>query len=168
MAIKTRAFLKEQNRDFNNILDTVGGPLNVKNYTTEATDLALTTADCGVVFIGTIGTTTGTSDGFNIDLPAPVKGAYFKLVMLNAALGNNSGAAITVTSTSDGDTAANLIVGQVVGGGDDEGANVVAAVDIITFVHNKATAGDFVELICDGTNWFALCQYDADGAITLA
>ena len=168
MAIKQRSFLKGSNRDFNNVLDTVGGPMNVYNYTTEAVDLALTTADCGAVFLGTIGTTTGVSDGFNIDLPAPVKGAYFKFINLNAALGNNANAAITITSTSDGDTAANLIVGQVVGGGDDNGANVVAAVDIITFVHNKSTAGDFVELICDGTNWFALCQYDADGSITLA
>ena len=44
----------------------------------------------------------------------------------------------------------------------------MAVADTITFVHNKATAGDYAELVCDGTNWFLTARYDVDDAITLA
>lgn len=164
MAVKTRSFLKNENTDFNNILDTVGGPQNVKNVNA-ATDLS--TDDCGTIILGVIGTEQAVSTGFNVNLPAPVRGAYFKFILAAPSIANNANAAITVTSTSDGTTAANLIVGQIVGGAANEGANVVSAVDVATFVHNKATAGDFFECVSDGTNWFALGQYDADGSITL-
>jgi len=167
MAIKTRSQLKNTNRTFDNILDTIGGPMNVKNYTTEGTDLQLSNEDCGMVFLGTIGTTTGTSDGFTVYLPAPVKGAYFKIVNLNAALGNNSGAAILVKPTSDGaGTAADLFVGKTIV--NNAITNVVAGVDIVTFVHNVSTCGDSLECVCDGTNWFAILEADASGAATMA
>ena len=167
MAIKSRSFLKNENRDFNNILDTVGGPMNVKNYTTEGTDLQLTNDDCGMVFLGTIGTDTGTSDGFTVFLPAPTKGAYFKIVNLNATLGNNANAAILVKPTSDGaGTAADLFVGKTIV--NNAITNVVAGVDIVTFVHNVSTCGDSLECVCDGTNWFAIVEADASGAMTMA
>ena len=67
----------------------------------------------------------------------------------------------------DASTAANLIVGSVLGNGDDNGANVTSVADVVTFVHNVATAGDFAELWCAGTNWILDARYDADGAITL-
>ena len=72
------------------------------------------------------------------------------LSCLNRSIANNSNAAITVTATSDGSTAADIALGNVRGHGDDEGANVVAGVDILTFVHNKATAGDQAMYISDG------------------
>mgnify|MGYP003155664557 CR=1 FL=1 len=128
----------------------------------------LSTADCGTIILGVVGTEQAASTGFNVNLPAPVRGAYFKFILAAPSIANNSNAAITVTATSDGTTAANIMLGQIVGGGDDQGANVVSGVDIATFVHNKATAGDFFECICDGTNWFALGQYDVDASVTLA
>ena len=167
MGIKQRSFLKNENRTFDNILDSTLGPLNVKNYTTEGTNLQLSNKDCGMVFLGTIGTDTGTSDGFTVFLPAPVKGAYFKIVNLNATLGNNSGAAILVKPTSDGaGTAADLFVGKTIV--NNAITNVVAGVDIVTFVHNISTCGDSVECVCDGTNWFAIVEADASGAMTMA
>ena len=132
-------------------------------------DRQLTEADCGYTTIGVVGTQTAASKGFNIDLPAPAIGLWYKIVFVGPSIANNSNAAITVTSNSDNSsTAANLIVGQIAGQGDDDGANVTSVADIITFVHNKATAGDYAELFCDGTNWIVDAQYDADGAITLA
>jgi len=38
----------------------------------------------------------------------------------------------------------------------------------ITFADGVAIAGDYVELLCDGTNWYATGQTKADGGITLA
>ena len=67
-----------------------------------------------------------------------------------------------------GTTAANLGIGMVEGGGNNEGANVVSVADVVTFVHDKATAGDFAECISDGTNWFFLIKYDVASAMTLA
>ncbi len=131
-------------------------------------DRQLTTAECGIVTIGVVGTQTAVSKGFNIDLPAPAAGLHYKIIFVGPSIANNSNAAITVTSNSDDSgTAANLIVGSVLGSGNDDGANVTTAADLITFVHNKATAGDFVELWCDGTNWICEARYDVDGAITL-
>ena len=167
MGIKSRSFLKNENRTFDNILDSIQGPLGVKSYTTEGTNLQLTNEDCGMVFLGTIGTDTGTSDGFTVFLPAPVAGAYFKIVNLNATLGNNSGAAILVKPTSDGaGTAADLFVGKTIV--NNAITNVVAGVDIVTFVHNVSTCGDSIECVCDGTNWYALVEADASGAMTMA
>ena len=165
MGIKSRSFLKNENRTFDNILDSTLGPVNVKSVNAETN---LTTDDCGVIILGVVGTAQAAGTGFNVDLPTPTAGAYFKFILAAPSIANNSNAAITVTATSDGDTAANIMLGQIVGGGDDNGANVVSGVDIATFVHNKATAGDFFECVCDGTNWFALGQYDADGSVTLA
>ncbi|ASF00027.1 hypothetical protein [uncultured virus] len=167
MGIKSRSFLKNENRTFDNILDSIQGPLGVKSYTTEGTNLQLTNEDCGMVFLGTIGTDTGTSDGFTVFLPAPVAGAYFKIVNLNATLGNNSGAAILVKPTSDGaGTAADLFVGKTIV--NNAITNVVAGVDIVTFVHNVSTCGDSIECVCDGTNWYAIVEADASGAMTMA
>jgi hypothetical protein len=124
--------------------------------------------DCGLVILGVVGTEQAAGTGFNLNLPAPKRGLYFKFFLAAPSIADNGNAAITVTCTSDGTTAADLAVGMVEGGGDDQGANVVSAVDILTFVHNKATAGDHAEFWCDGTNWFVIAKYDADGSVTLA
>ena len=168
MAIKSRSFLKNENRDFNNILDSIQGPLNVKSIT-GTSDVQLSNNDCGMVFFGTIGATTaaGSSSGFTIFLPAPTAGAYFKIVNLNAALGNNADAAIFVKSTSDGaGTVANLMVGKTIV--NNAITNVVSAVDIVEFVENVSTCGDSVECVSDGTNWFVIVEADASGAMTMS
>ena len=152
------------------VLNTAGGlKYNVTSLGDGIATRQLTAADCGIVTIGVVGTETAASKGFNIDLPAPEKGLWYKIIFVGPSIANNSNAAITVTSNSDNSsTAANLIVGSVLGSGDDQGANVVAVADLITFVHAKVTAGDFAELWCDGTNWFLEARYDVDAAITLA
>ena len=168
MAIQTRSFLKGSNRDFNNVLDTIGGPMNVKSIT-GTSDVQLTNDDCGMVFFGTVGATTaaGSNSGFTIFLPAPTKGAYFKIVNLNAALGNNADAAVFVKSTSDGaGTVANLMVGKTIV--NNAITNVVAGEDIVEFVENISTCGDSLECVCDGTNWYAIVEADASGAMTMS
>ena len=152
------------------VLDTAGGlKYNVTALGDGIDDRQLTAADCGIVTIGVVGTETAATKGFNIDLPAPEKGLWYKIIFVGPSIANNSNAAITVTSNSDNSsTASNLIVGSVLGSGDDQGANVTSVADLITFVHAKATAGDFAELWCDGTNWFLEARYDVDDAITLA
>ena len=163
MGVKTRAFLKTQNRDFHNILDSLGGPQNVKSVNT-ATNLS--TDDCGTIILGVVGTQQAVSTGFNVNLPAPTRGAYYKFILAAPSIANNSNAAITVTATSDGTTAANLSVGHVQV--NNASTNVVSAVDIVTFVHDKATAGDFAECVSDGTNWFFTIHADVASAVSLA
>ena len=130
-------------------------------------DKNLTSADCGVVILGAaVGATQAASTGFNVNLPTPAAGLYFKFILRPAAIANNSNAAITITCTSDGTTAANNGVGSVLVNGSP--TNVTAAKDIVTFVHNAATCGDQVECWNDGTNWFFNIIADASGAVTLA
>jgi hypothetical protein len=187
MAIQTAANLKTKtSRQYHNVIDsnlnltdggTVTGILHPDggqkcNITVLGDGIStrqLTAADCGIVTIGVVGTETAVSKGFNIDLPTPAAGLWYKIIFVGPSIANNSNAAITVTSNSDdSSTAANLIVGSFLGSGDDQGANVTSVADLITFVHAKATAGDFVELWCDGTNWIAEGRYDVDAALTLA
>ena len=142
--------------------------INVTKLGDGISETQLTSDDCGIVSLGVVGTETAVSKGYNVDLPAPVAGLYYKFVFVGPSIASNANAAITITSNSDNaSTAANLIVGSVLGNGDDNGANVTSVADLVTFVHNKATAGDFAELVCDGTNWYLDARYDADGSITL-
>ena len=138
---------------------------NVTNVNS-ATSLAVTEA--GTVILGVVGTAQAAGTGFNVNLPTPQRGVWYRFMLGAPSIANNSNAAITVTATSDGSTAANIALGMVEGTGNDDGANVVAGVDKITFVHNKATAGDHALCVCDGTNWFCVVKYDVDASITLA
>ena len=163
MGIKSRAFLKRSNSDFNNILDSTLGPQNVTNINA-ATNLG--TDSCGTIILGVVGTIQAVGTGFNVNLPAPTRGAYYKFILAAPSIANNSNAAITVTCTSDGTSAANLGVGTVTNNGAP--ANVTAVADVVTFAHAAATAGDFAECISDGTNWFFNIVGDAASAVTLA
>jgi len=138
---------------------------NVTNVNAAKT---MTAAESGTVILGVVGTEQATSTGFNVYLPTPQRGIWYRFILGAPSIANNSNAAITVTATSDGSSAADIALGNVRGHGDDNGANVVAGVDILTFVHNKATAGDQAMYICDGTNWFVSAVYDVDASITLA
>ena len=100
-------------------------------------------------------------------LPTPERGLWYKFILRAPSVANNNAATIKVISTSDGTSSSALIIGNVRGHGNDEGANVVAVKNQILFVKNKATAGDMAEVWCDGTNWYADIVYDADGSVTL-
>ena len=137
---------------------------NVTNVNAAAT---LTPEECGTVVLGAaVGTEQAAGTGFNVYLPTPERGLWFNFVLRAPSIANNSNAAITVTATSDGSSAANIAVGIVTV--NEAPTNVVAGVDILTFVHNAATCGDNATYVCDGTNWFVDAVGDAAGSVTLA
>ena len=148
--------------------DSMCDQFNFCNVTNVNAAKNLSVHESGYIILGVVGTQQAVGTGFNVNLPTPTRGAWYKFILAAPSIANNSNAAITITSTSDGSSAANLIIGNLRGHGDDEGANVVAVADLITIVHNKATAGDMVEVWSDGTNWFADIVYDVDSSITLA
>lgn len=110
-----------------------------------------TAADNGkVVFINN-------ATGFVQTLPAPV--ASFKITFINATA-NTSGNHTIVSASS-----ANIIKGNqnsVAGDAGDFGT----ADDTISFVANQSVAGDKVELISDGTSWFAYAISKVAAGIT--
>ena len=129
---------------------------------------SLSRAECGYVILGdAIGTAQALGKGFSLALPAPERGLHYKFILRAPSIANNAAAAIKIHSTSNGTAGSPLIIGNVRGHGNDEGANVVAVKGVVTFVHNAATAGDMAEMWSDGTNWYLDAIYDADGAITL-
>ena len=129
---------------------------------------SLDRGECGYVVLGdAIGTAQALGKGFSLALPTPERGLHYKFILRAPSIANNAAAAIKIHSTSNGTAGSPLIIGNVRGHGDDNGANVVAVKGVVTFVHNKATAGDMAEIWSDGTNWFLDAVYDADGSITL-
>lgn len=102
----------------------------------------LTAEDSGRVFF------LNSATEFATTLPAPAAGLSFTFIVKAAP----SGASYTIVTGSS----ANIIKGvqftaEDAGGSGDSGT----ADDTITFVDGQAVAGDRVDLICDGTNWFA-------------
>lgn len=102
--------------------------------------------------------------GFNVNLPAVALGLRLKFVVKTAPT-----TAYTITSVDTSGAAANLIKGQVltvdVNSATDPDFDT-AAVDILSFVANKAVAGDWLELECDGTNWFYRASVSVFDAFT--
>tara|TARA_R100000234_G_scaffold91131_1_gene59279 strand:+ start:217 stop:732 length:516 start_codon:yes stop_codon:yes gene_type:complete len=151
--------------DGGNATGAITGVYNKVQNINAATNL--TDLDCGFITLGTaVAGTQGTGTGFNVNLPAPKEGLYFHFTLRPAAIANNANAAITVTATSDGSTAADIAIGSVTVNGAP--TNVTSGVDILTFVHNAATGGDYAYCYCDGTNWFFVAFGDAAGSVTLA
>ena len=127
----------------------------------------LTSAQCGTIILGAaVGVIQAVDAGFNVNLPAPQKGLNYHFILRPPSIANNANAAITVTSTSNGTAAANISVGSVTV--NEVPTNVVQAKEVLTFVHNAATCGDYAKCVCDGTNWFFTAVGDAAGSITLA
>jgi len=90
-------------------------------------------------------------------LPAPALGLRYTFIVTAAP----SGASYTVVTNSS----ANIIIGQqqsVAGDAGDFGT----ADDTITFVDGQAVAGDRVDVISDGTSWFAYAQSKVAAGIT--
>lgn len=95
-------------------------------------------------------------------LPAPAAGLKLSFVVTAAP----SGADYTIVTNGS----ANIIKGQVyttdVNSATDPDFEVSGG-DTISFVSAKAVAGDRVDLVCDGTNWFAYCFCSVFDAITI-
>lgn len=94
-------------------------------------------------------------------LPAPAAGLTFKFVVTAAP----AGASYTIVTASS----ANIIKGHVLSSEDAGGSgdSETSGGDTITFVDGQSVAGDMVELVCDGTNWFASCKCKVVAGITI-
>ena len=109
----------------------------------------ITAAESGTVFF------LNSATEFASTLPAVQAGLHFTFIITAAP----SGANYTVVTNGGAD----VIQGQAVVNG-----SAVPAVneDSINFVSAAAAVGDYVELWCDGTNWYVAGQGVAAGAIT--
>lgn len=127
-------------------------------------DLTEVVAATNVIAASETGTTffLNHATEFVSTLPAPAAGLRFTFVVTGAP----SGASYTITTNSS----ANVIKGQVytvdVNSGTDPDFEVSGG-DTISFVDAKAVAGDRVDVICDGTNWFAYGFCSVFDAITI-
>jgi hypothetical protein len=90
-------------------------------------------------------------------LPAPALGLRYTFIVSGAPVG----ASYTVVTTSS----ANIIKGQQFSSAGDAGDSGTAD-DTITFVDGQSVAGDRVEVISDGTSWFAYAFSDVAAGIT--
>ncbi len=117
---------------------TIAGAL--KDTINATATLQLSADDSGaVVFLNS-------ATEFVTTLPAPKRGLHFTFIVTAAP----SGASYTVVTSGS----ANIIKGNqnsVAGDAGDFGT----ADDTISFVDGQSVAGDKVEVICDGTSWFA-------------
>lgn len=124
------------------------GPAAVSTATAAST---LTAADSGkTIFLNS-------ATEFVTTLPLPAAGLRFTFIVKAAPVGT----AYTVVTNGG----ANIIKGQqynAAGAAGDTGT----ADDTITFVESSSVAGDRVELISDGTSWFAYAFCTLAASIT--
>ena len=112
-------------------------------------DITLTTADSGKTFW------LDNATGETITLPALKDGINFKFVIADNFATDN-----WIIDSAEGDNIEGMI--------EVAGAVVVAAgEDQINFVASAESKGDFVQLECNGTNWFVSGQAALSGAITV-
>jgi len=129
---------------------------NSANVETVSATNVITAAESGKTFF------LSSATEFVSTLPAAAAGLRYTFVVAAAP----SSASYTITT----DSSANIIKGQVysvdVNSATDPDLETSGG-DTITLVDSKAVAGDTVELICDGTNWFARCFCSVFDAITI-
>ena len=121
------------------------------------TAVTMTTAGNGTCWI--IDTA---SSGQVINLPTPESGLRYRFICQDTDSND-----IVITATSDGATPADIMQGVFV----VNGAMVSAASkDLLTLgaSSNNHTAGDWVEVWCDGTNWHATGMAVVASSLTLA
>jgi hypothetical protein len=132
----------------------ITGSLGVDTVETVAATNAITAAESGSIFF------LNHATEFDSTIPAPFAGGRYTFVVSGAP----SGANYTITSAG-----ANQILGQVyttdVNSATDPDFEASGA-NTISFVSAKAIAGDKVELISDGTTWFAYAFCSVFDAIT--
>ena len=128
-------------------MSTFSGPVKSDNgfigpaaYTNATAASTLTADDSGKTIL--LNSTTE----FATTLPAPAAGLKFEFIVVSAPVG----ASYTVVTNAS----ANIIVGKQFVSADAVG-DTGTTDDTITFVDGQAVAGDRVELISDGTKWYA-------------
>ena len=140
---------------------TFTSPTLTSPAVTDATEVVaatnvITAAETGSTFF------LNSATEFVSTLPAPAAGLRYTFVVTAAP----AAASYTVVTTSS----ANIIKGQVytvdVNSATDPDFEVSGG-DTITFADGVAVAGDRVDVICDGTNWFAYGFCSVFNAITI-
>lgn len=131
-------------------------PVGLGATETRTAATTLTAADNGkTIFLNS-------TTEFATTLPAPQAGLSFTFIVSAAP----SGASYTVVTASS----ANIIKGQVytvdVNSATDPDFETSGG-DTISLVDGKAVAGDRVDVVCDGTNWFAYGFCSVFDAITI-
>lgn len=115
----------------------------------------ITAAESGATFF------LNSATEFASTLPAPAAGLRYSFIVTAAP----SGADYTITTNSS----ANIIIGQTytvdVNSATDPDFEATGC-DTISFVSAKSIVGDRVDVICDGTNWFAQAFCSVFDAIT--
>lgn len=100
--------------------------------------------------------------GFAVTLPPPALGLRYRFVVMTSPTGS-----YTIVTAS----AANILCGQVltldVNSATDPDFTATADQDTITLVLNKCVKGDWVELECDGTSWYARASASVFDGITI-
>lgn len=128
------------------------------NMETLAATEVLVAADSGkTLFLNAVG-------GFDTKLPAPALGLRFKFIVKTAPT-----TAYTVTTNG---TTQNVLFGSIsspdLDAGGDATLTNATGVDVVSFAANKAKIGDWVEVISDGTNWYATGHAQVFDGITFA
>lgn len=127
-----------------------------ENTQTLTAATTLTAADSGTTIF------LNSATEFAVTLPALAAGLRFKFIVKAAP----SGASYTVTNASG-----TTIVGQITTNdfsGTTDSDFEASGAATITFVDAKAVKGDWVEVICDGTNWYATGACSVFDAITIS
>ena len=153
MGVKTLSFLKTENRDFNNILDSA--QLNLVTNETIAAAKTLTNEDSGKTFF------INQASAYEITLP----------LMSTITAGWNATFIISVVDTNAvtiaNNTAEDTIVGGVAGADGGAATHAETAVDEIVFI-SGAVLGDTVRIISNGVNYFATAQAHDAAHITIS
>lgn len=113
----------------------------------------ITAAETGSVFF------LASATEFVSTLPAVAAGLKFSFVVTAAP----SGASYTIVTNSSANIIKGLVVTSATGAADVE----TSGGDTVSLVDGVAVAGDRVDFICDGTNWFAYAQCQVATAITI-
>lgn len=97
-------------------------------------------------------------------LPAPALGLSFTFIVAAAP----AGASYTIVAAS-GTPIHGMVLSKDLNGATDSGATAGTGVLTITFVDSKAVKGDRVDIVSDGTDWYAVCVTGGNfDAITLS
>ena len=113
----------------------------------------ITADECGKTFF------LASATEFVSTLPAVAAGLRFSFIVTAAPAGDS----YTIVTNSS----ANIIKGLDVNAAGTAGDSEISGGDTITFVDGVSVAGDRVDVICDGTNWFAYCFSVAAAGITI-
>ena len=148
MGVKTLSFLKNTNRTFDNILDSV--QLNLIENETIAAAKTLTNEDSGKTFF------INQASAYEITLPLmSTITAGWNATFILAVVDTN---AVTIANNTAEDT----IVGGVAGADGGAATHAETAVDEIVFI-SGAVLGDRVSIVSNGVNYF-VSGYAADVA----